>query len=32
MAAHWRDRSESDLAHASLTEVFAFCFPNEKLP
>jgi hypothetical protein len=30
MAVHLRDRSEPDLTHASLTELFAFCFPKEK--
>ena len=28
MAAHVRDGSEPDLAHASLAELFAFCFPH----
>ena len=28
MATHFRDGSEPDLAHASLAELFAFCFPQ----
>ena len=28
MATHYRDGSEPDLAHASLAELFAFCFPQ----
>jgi hypothetical protein len=32
MAADLRDRSEPDLAHASLAELFAFCFPQENCP
>jgi hypothetical protein len=28
MATHFRDGSERDLAHASLAELFAFCFPQ----
>jgi hypothetical protein len=31
MAAHFRDGSQPDLAHASLAELFALCFPKEKL-
>jgi len=32
MTVPLRDRSELDLTHASLAELFAFCFPKEKLP
>jgi hypothetical protein len=28
MATHFRDGSEPDLVHASLAELFAFCFPQ----
>jgi hypothetical protein len=28
MAAHFRDGSEPNLAHASLAELFALCFPH----
>jgi len=28
MATHFPDGSEPDLAHASLAELFAFCFPQ----
>src|SRR5215471_7189299 len=31
MAAHVRDGSEPDLAHALLAELFAFCFPKQNL-
>ena len=30
MATHFRDGSEPDFAHASLAELFAFCFPLGK--
>ena len=31
MATHFPDGSEPDLAHASLAELFAYCFPQENL-
>jgi hypothetical protein len=30
-ARHFEDGSQPDLANASLAQLFAFCFANEKL-